>query len=152
MSSPGKIKQRWKPINSLSNFLEKVAVAIGFIRAGVLSLCNMYAVLMHRTPERCKEPLIFGWWCGVFSCSSSLAWCNSCYWLIWRWQRPSTAYLHSHTGSRDTLLVPVIMHTKTSMSDMFWVVHVAFIQIPALLRFAQITHVKPGIALVASDL
>lgn len=60
MFSPGKIKQRWKPINNLSNSLQKVAVAIGFIRTGVLSLCNMYAVLMHRTPERCEEPLVFG--------------------------------------------------------------------------------------------
>lgn len=60
MFSPGKIKQRWKPINNLSNFLHKVAVAIGFVRTGVLSLRNIYAVLMHRTPERCKEPLGFG--------------------------------------------------------------------------------------------
>lgn len=49
-----------KPVNNLSNFLQKLPVEVGYLRIGVLSLSTMYADLMHRTPERCNEPLVFG--------------------------------------------------------------------------------------------
>lgn len=49
-----------EPVNNLSNFLQKVPVEVGFVRIGVLSLSTMYAGLMHRTPERCKESVVFG--------------------------------------------------------------------------------------------
>lgn len=49
-----------KPFNNLSNFLQKLPVEVGYLRIGVLSLSTMYTGLMYRTPERCKEPLVFG--------------------------------------------------------------------------------------------
>lgn len=54
------VKSEVEPVNNLSNFPQKVPVEVGYLRIGVLSLSTMYADLIHRTPERCKEPLVFG--------------------------------------------------------------------------------------------
>lgn len=49
-----------EPVNNLSNFLQKVPDEVSFLRIGVLSLSTIYAGSTHKTPERCKEPLVFG--------------------------------------------------------------------------------------------